>query len=96
MIFNPKVTFTKVSFRREQTEGAYISEGDRYSINAGKIDSFSSGLLFLDNGETVLVEEDWDQIDNILKKKLAEEEAYQAMLRDIQRLGVEPPQEEVP
>jgi hypothetical protein len=92
---DPKVTFTKVNFRRESKEGFYISEADRYSVNAGKIESFGPGILHLDNGEVVYVEEDWDQINNILNLKLAEEEAYNQNMRDIDKMGIEPSSEGV-
>lgn len=97
MFFNPKVKFMQLEFRREKKEGRYVSEPAPFGINYDKVDSFGDGVLKLDNGESIYVEQDYDQINAILESKIKEYEAYQKKVREIDRAGMEPdgPVEEV-
>ncbi len=94
MYFNPKVKFTQLTFRREKREGRYISEPEPLGINYDKIDMFGDGVLKLDNGESIYVEQDYDQINAILEAKIKEAETYQAALKEADRTGLPPTEAE--
>lgn len=95
MIFNEKVRFTQVEFRREKKEGRMVAEPVPFYINITKIDGFGDGVLRLDSGDVIYVEQDADQINAIIEAKLEEQEAYSKMLREIDRVGIEPTEGEV-
>lgn len=90
MFFDPKVTFNEVSVRRENKEGRYLPESTLFSINFDKIDSYSSGVLKLGNGEVITVEEDHDTIRAIMQAKLEEHAKYEQRFRLAEKLGVDP------
>jgi uncharacterized protein YlzI (FlbEa/FlbD family) len=93
MIFTEEVTFTSVDFVRNK-EGVYVHKGQPLHIRFGKIESFGDGRIDLDNGNTMLVEEDAETIAKKIREKREEKDKYEGWLRDNERAGTTLPDDE--
>ena len=88
MHFNIEATFTRVDFRRDEKTGVWKHHGSKWSIDHEDVNAWQSGQLTLANGETVIVEEDWDQIRLILDAKRKEKAEYEEHLRKLESMGL--------
>lgn len=88
MHFNSKVCFDRVVFERDAQTGYYKHLSKPWDINFEKVESYSHGELRLDDGEVVLVEQDYEQIKKLIDDKLKEQEVYSAHLRMQESNGV--------
>jgi hypothetical protein len=90
MIYNPRIMFNQVVFRRDKKEGRMLPLVEPTWIPMDNIENFSDGELLLTSGTTLYVEEDGEQINNRIILKLEELEEYNKMMRDIERMGIDP------
>jgi uncharacterized protein YlzI (FlbEa/FlbD family) len=90
MIYNPRILVNQVVFRRDKKEGRLLPEVGPLWIPMESIENFSDGAIQLTSGTEVYVEEDNEQINSLIIRKLEEQEEYNKMMRDIDRLNIEP------
>jgi hypothetical protein len=88
MHFNTEATFTRVDFRRDDQTGVWKHHGVKWSIDHEDVNSWQSGQLTLKNGETIIVEEDWDSIKAILDLKREEKAEFEEYLRRLEIMGM--------
>lgn len=88
MHVNKEIKLTMVDFERTK-EGVYAHKGKVLFMAYEKIESFGDGHIDLDNGNTLLVEEDAETILALLDKKRAEVATMEKMTRAEDRLGMD-------
>lgn len=95
MIYNPRILVNQVVFRRDKREGRLLPEVEPTWIPMDNITNFKDGAIEFAGGLEIYVEEDNEQINNLIEVKLHELEEYNQMMRNIERMGIEPPTDTV-
>lgn len=90
MIYNPRILFSQVVFRRDKAEGRMLPQVEPTWIPMDHIQMFRDGEIDLTDGMTIYVEQDNEQINERIIQKLEEQEEYNKMMRDIERMGLDP------